>query len=53
MNSALQCLSNTQDMTSFFLEGKWKVDLNETNPLGTKGKLAASYCKVRHLWVPP
>ena len=51
MNSALQCLSNTRDLTKFFIDGRWKADLNETNILGMKGKLAESYCKVvRELW---
>jgi Ubiquitin C-terminal hydrolase len=35
MNSALQCLSNTYELTQYFLSGEFENDLNVTNPLGT------------------
>lgn len=35
MNSAIQCLSNTFDLTSFFLTDEYKQDVNKFNPLGS------------------
>jgi ubiquitin C-terminal hydrolase len=43
MNSALQCLSHATPLTRHFLSGRFKADINDTNPLGTGGKLAHSY----------
>ena len=43
MNSALQCLSNTVPLTDYFLSGKYKTEINKTNPLGMKGKIAEEY----------
>ena len=52
LNSAIQCLSNTEALTRFFLEGSWQEDLNEQNPLGMKGLLAEAYCSLlRELWL--
>eukprot|EP01113_Clastostelium_recurvatum_P027009 TRINITY_DN3249_c1_g1_i3.p1 TRINITY_DN3249_c1_g1~~TRINITY_DN3249_c1_g1_i3.p1 ORF type:complete len:987 (+),score=255.30 TRINITY_DN3249_c1_g1_i3:114-3074(+) len=51
MNSALQCLSNTHPLTEYFLAGRFKGELNRTNPLGMKGQIAEQYGKlVRELW---
>ena len=47
MNSALQCLSHTQPLTQYFLDGSYREDLNYNNPLGTKGAvLARSYSEL-------
>ena len=35
MNSSLQCLSNTRELTKYFLMGYHKKELNRKNPLGT------------------
>ena len=35
MNSALQCMSNTYDLTEYFLDNSFVNDLNPKNPLGT------------------
>lgn len=43
MNSALQCLSNTPLLTEYFISGKYKSELNKTNPLGMKGRIAEEY----------
>ena len=52
MNSALQCMSNSIDLTKYFLFGLHKDEINYNNPLGTKGRLAAAYAKLmRELWV--
>lgn len=43
MNSGLQCLANSPELTKFFLFGKYKSQINKENPLGMGGKLAKSY----------
>ena len=54
MNAALQCLSHTAPLTRHFLSGKYTIDLNRTNPLGTGGKLAEAYSSVlQELWMRP
>lgn len=35
MNSAIQCISNTIDLTYFFLSGKYKEKINKLNKQGT------------------
>ncbi|KAJ1551764.1 CSN-associated deubiquitinating enzyme Ubp12, partial [Nowakowskiella sp. JEL0078] len=51
MNSALQCLSNSIPLTTYFLSGKWKNELNPENPLGMKGRVAEAYANlINHLW---
>lgn len=49
MNSALQCLSNTQPLTKYFQEGCHFAEINLTNPLGTKGALARRYGQMLQL----
>ena len=46
MNSALQCLRSTEELTSFFLAKAWKKELNKGNPLGHEGKMATSYASL-------
>jgi hypothetical protein len=54
MNSSLQCLSNTEALTRFFLSDQWKEDLNPNNPLGMNGNLAEEFSKVlEDLWSEP
>lgn len=51
MNSGLQCLSNTKELTEYFLSDKFMAEINETNPLGTKGKLVKKYgAFLKNLW---
>lgn len=51
MNSSLQCLSNTQPLANYFLQEKYKNDVNEDNPLGMKGELAEAYASLlKELW---
>ena len=40
MNSALQCLSHSDDLTKYFLDGLYKEEINKENPIGSGGKLA-------------
>lgn len=52
MNSALQCMSNTTELTKYFLYGMYKNEINYDNPLGTKGRLVNAYAKLMNeLWV--
>lgn len=51
MNSALQCLSNTEKLSEFFLSGRYEEEINEENPIGRQGNLAREYATVlRNLW---
>lgn len=51
MNSALQCLSHVEILTSYFLSNQYQRDLNKDNPLGTGGNLATEYdALLKELW---
>ena len=51
MNSALQCLSNTPDLTNFFVSDKYLEDINEDNPLGNGGEIARVYGElIKAIW---
>ena len=51
INGGLQCLSNLWELTQYFLQNKHLKEINETNPLGTQGKLVKKYATlVRNLW---
>lgn len=49
MNSMLQCLSNLKPLRDFFIDGSFEKSLNEDNPLGTKGELAAAFASLLKL----
>jgi ubiquitin carboxyl-terminal hydrolase 8 len=52
LNAALQVLSHTAPLTRYFLSCQFVRDLNESNPLGTGGKLATAYYGIlRDLWM--
>ena len=46
MNSAIQCLSNVKALTNYFLCLKYIEEINELNPLGTKGELVKEYASL-------
>eukprot|EP00354_Favella_ehrenbergii_P001765 CAMPEP_0170464124 /NCGR_PEP_ID=MMETSP0123-20130129/8976_1 /TAXON_ID=182087 /ORGANISM="Favella ehrenbergii, Strain Fehren 1" /LENGTH=432 /DNA_ID=CAMNT_0010729723 /DNA_START=599 /DNA_END=1897 /DNA_ORIENTATION=+ len=51
MNSGLQCMSNTPELTKYFLMGYHLREKNETNPLGMKGRLARAFGElIREMW---
>ena len=51
MNTALQCLSNCNLLTNYFLDDIYKKFINFQNPIGSQGKLVESYAEiVKHLW---
>ena len=52
MNSGLQCLSNTIELTKYFVLGHFKQDINKENPHGMGGRLAIAYADlIRDMWV--
>ncbi|XGW31752.1 hypothetical protein V3C99_010148 [Haemonchus contortus] len=51
MASALQCLSNVPELTKYFLSNRYVADINERNPLGTRGELVRAYGDLLHnMW---
>ena len=51
MNSVLQCLSNTKDLTKYFLNESFKKEINNGNFSGTKGDISQAYYElIKHLW---
>jgi ubiquitin carboxyl-terminal hydrolase 4/11/15 len=51
MNCALQCLSNTEDLTKYILKDYFKRDINHVNKLGYNGELIYQYSKlIKLLW---
>ncbi|KAH3907984.1 ubiquitinyl hydrolase 1 [Parastagonospora nodorum] len=46
MNSALQCLRSVEELSMYFLSGKWKGHINANNPIGHKGAIARNYAAV-------
>ena len=43
MNSSIACLSNCTELTTYFLTGKFKAEINKKNKLGVGGKLAKAW----------
>ena len=53
MASSLQCLSNTFELTKFFLNENFKfvIEKKEKNALGTDGRLVLAYAKtMNEMW---
>ena len=51
MNSALQCLSNTFDLTKYFLLKYYMNDINRGNKLGSNGKIVNEYYNlIKSMW---
>ena len=49
MNSGLQCLSNTKELTEYFLNQTYKRHINNKNPLGAGGAIANAYAELLKL----
>ena len=43
MNSVLQCLSKTLDLTKYFLRENYLLEINDSNSLGSKGEISKQY----------
>ena len=51
LNSALQCLSNTEDLTKYFLKKCFQTEINNGNSLGSKGFISNQYYKlINEMW---
>lgn len=51
MNSSIQCMSNSIDLTAYFLTKAYKNEINPNNKLGLGGALAESWYELLHdLW---
>lgn len=51
MNTAIQCLANCYELSSYFLCNKFIESINKDNPLGYKGLIAFHYARViKELW---
>ncbi|CAN0402911.1 unnamed protein product [Hapterophycus canaliculatus] len=42
----LQCLLATESFSTYFRNQHWKREVNEDNPLGMGGKMAAAYARL-------
>ena len=52
MNSAIQCLSNCELLTTYFISGMYKSEVNTDNKFGTKGTIVSCYFDLlEKLWV--
>ncbi len=48
---ALQCLSNTQPLTFYFLSSFFAFEINSSNKMGTAGEFAHAYSDtLRKMW---
>lgn len=51
MNSALQCLSNTPSLATYFMSDEYKEELNLDAVFGTKGKVTEAFANlIRRMW---
>jgi ubiquitin carboxyl-terminal hydrolase 4/11/15 len=46
MNSALQCIRSVEELAIYFLQDKYKSEINPSNPLGSGGVMAKKYAEV-------
>ena len=54
MNSSIQCLSNTFELTKYFIEKRYKSLVNREykNPLGTDGRIVQAWAKLlSEMWI--
>jgi ubiquitin carboxyl-terminal hydrolase 4/11 len=53
MNSALQCLSNTKELSEYFQSEEYLSEVNKTNPLGMHGRVALTFGNlIKEIWDP-
>ena len=51
MNTGLQCLSNCELLTKYFLGDYYKEFINKENPIGSNGEIVEKYSQlIHHLW---
>ena len=52
MNSALQCMSNTKELTRYILSNKWMNHINGVNTIGSQGSALCAYGQLmRKMWI--
>ena len=52
LNSVLQCLSNTRDLTKYFLKELFKKEINSGNYYGTRGEISKAYYElISKMWI--
>lgn len=51
MNSGIQCISNTFELTEYFLNDEFVKDINLENPLGTQGMMVKEFAyMIKEMW---
>ena len=51
MNTGLQCLSNCELLTKYFLGNYYQKFINKDNPMGSKGEIVEKYSQlIHHIW---
>ena len=51
MNTGLQCLSNCELLSKYFLKNYYKKFINKDNPIGSNGIIVESFSQlIHHLW---
>ena len=51
MSTGLQCLSNCELLTKYFLSESYKEFINKENPIGSKGEIVEKYSQlIHHIW---
>ena len=54
LNAALQCVMHARPFVKYFLDGKWKHDVNVHNKDGTKGELVTVFAELlSEMWTTP
>jgi ubiquitin carboxyl-terminal hydrolase 8 len=51
LNSTVQCMSQVEPVTQYFMRQRYEDDLNRKNPLGSGGHVASAYASLlRKIW---
>jgi ubiquitin C-terminal hydrolase len=53
MNSSIQCIQNTWELTKYFIDRKYKslLEREQKNPLGTDGRIVMAWAKlIGEMW---
>ena len=51
MNTGIQCLSNCELLTKYFLLDYYKEYINKDNPIGSQGEIVEKYSQlIHHIW---
>ena len=53
MNSSIQCIANTWELTKYYLDKRYKsmIEREYKNPLGTEGRIVLAWAKLlNEMW---